>query len=321
MHAARATNGPHTHSAGRYSDTVELSQMKAFVAVSRARTIAAAADSLRVTPSPLSRTIRELERQLGGALFDRKYHEFDRTPLGDVLLPLAVEVVRQADELIVRAEGRAMPFRFGATPWTSKMLTQTLSNLVGSASPGAAFQSDLSSALLESIRHGDLDLALVHLPVSDAGLSAVPLRRYRYAVIAMDDGALDLGRPLRLADLEGKDLLSLPLMMQPASMQAFLDALNKGGVASITEVDLRDVIGLQSRMARTGEVMLGTTSPDLPTGRMFDLESMHVYPLGDDEIDFEIGLAWRTRDTIHGPLVASIVDAMRPPTGAVPFLD
>ncbi|MET1153788.1 LysR family transcriptional regulator, partial [Arthrobacter sp.] len=40
-----------------YSDRVELSQLNAFVAVSRWRTIAAAANALHVTPSPLSRTI------------------------------------------------------------------------------------------------------------------------------------------------------------------------------------------------------------------------------------------------------------------------
>lgn len=309
------------HATRSYSEPVDLPQLRAFVAVSRARTIAAAAEVLHVTPSPLSRTIKELERQVRGALFTRNYHELLRTDLGDQYLPLAVEIVRQADEFDAVATGSAPPFRFGATPWTSKRITRHLGALVAEQTTGAEFDSELSSVLLESIRHGDLDLALVHLPADVAGLSSVTLARYRYSVITMHPEPLDLGRPLLLSDLAGMNVLSLPMMMQPVPMQRLLDGLRRGGVASIAEIDLRDIVGMQMRMARTGEVMLGTSSEDLPTSRFFDFESMRSFPVADDEVMFEVGLVWRTRSSLYVDEIQTIVEAMRPTGPNIPIIE
>lgn len=300
---------------------MELSQLRAFVAVSRLGTITAAAEELHVTPSPLSRTIRELERQLGSDLFTRTYHQFARTPFGDRFLPLAVEILAQADEAAQFGADIEPRLLVGGTPWTSRALTRRLmeaTETVTGRKPDYA--SDLSSVLLVSLRHGELDLALVHLPVEDPGISSLPLAQYSYSVASVGDDSLDLGRPLRLADLAGRRILSLPLIMQPTPMRILLDGIHAAGVESIEEVDLRDMIGLQARMARTGELMLITPSDDLPSARFFDFSETNVYPLADGEITFEVGLAWRTRDMLHGDTIAAVVAAVAPPAGEVPYL-
>lgn len=295
--------------------------MRAFVAVSRLGTITAASEELHVTPSPLSRTIRELERQLGADLFTRTYHQFERTEFGDRFLPLAVEILAQADEAARFGTDEVPRLRIGGTPWTSRSLTRRFVEATQSISGGGQdFESDLSSVLLGSLRHGELDLVLVHLPVEDAGISSTPLAQYSYSVAAVGDESLDLGRPLRLSDLAGRRVLSLPLIMQPTPMRKLLDAIHAAGVDSIEEVDLRDMIGLQARMARTGEVMLITPSDDLPTARFFDLSETNVYPLADGEISFEVGLAWRTRDAVHRDAITAVTAAVAPPHGQVPYL-
>lgn len=295
--------------------------MRAFVAVSRLGTITAAAEALHVTPSPLSRTIRELERRLGDDLFVRTYHQFERTAFGDRFLPLAVEILAQTDEAESLGSGATSPLRAGGTPWTSRALTKTLTDTCEAVTGSKLdFSSDLSSVLLESLRHGEIDLALVHLPVDEPGISSVALAQYRYAVVAVDDDSLDLGRPLLLSDLAGRRMLSLPLIMQPAPMRIFLDSIYAAGVESIEEVDLRDMVGLQARMARTGELMLITPSDDLPGSRFFDLGQARVYPVDDEEITFEVGLAWRTRDSLHRDAITDVVSAMTPPDGKVPYI-
>ncbi|WP_020639365.1 LysR family transcriptional regulator [Amycolatopsis balhimycina] len=300
---------------------MELSQLRAFVTVSRTGTIAAAAERLNVTSSPLSRTIRELERHLGQDLFDRKYHRFERTPFGQEFLPLAVEVLAQAEEAQRFAAGTDAPLRIGATPWTSKALTQRLTQAAAAHSPGTPeFTSDISSVLIEALRHGELDLALVHLPVSVPGIATAGLARYRYSIAAAGDPALPEGRPLQLADLRGRTLLSFPLMMQPAPMQAMLDALTGAGVESVAEVDLRDIIGLEGRMARTGELMLAILSDDLPTSRFLDLEHLRTYPVTDGEIRFEIGLAWRSRDSVHRDALEAVTTLLRPDGDDLPLI-
>jgi DNA-binding transcriptional LysR family regulator len=292
---------------------VELSQLRAFVTVSRTGTIAAAAERLNVTSSPLSRTIRDLERQLGRELFLRRYHRLERTPFADEFLPLVVEILAQADEAERFAAGEKAPLRVGATPWTSKRLAQQLRQSAAEWSTGTPeSSSDVSSVLIESLRHGELDLALVHLPVTIPGVTTRGLARYRYSVVAAADPDLPTGRPLRLSDLRGRALLSFPLTMQPAPMKALLDALTGAGVASIAEIDLRDVIGLEGRMTRTGELMLAVVSDDLPVARFLDLDRLRTYPVADGEIRFEIGLVWRTRDCVHRAAIDAVVAALCP---------
>lgn len=295
--------------------------MRAFVAVSRLGTVTAAAEELHVTPSPLSRTIRELERQLGSDLFTRTYHQFERTPFGDRFLPLAVELLAQAEEAAQLGFDVEPRLRVGGTPWTSRVLTRRFVEAIEAVTGRKPeYASDLSSILLQSLRHGDLDLALVHLPVEDPEISSVPLAQYSYSVAAVGDNSLDLGRALTLSDLAGRRILSLPLIMQPTPMRIFLDGITAAGVESIEEVDLRDMVGLQARMARTGELMLITPSDDLPSARFFDLSETNVYPLSDGEITFEVGLAWRSRDVLHRDQISAITAAVAPPTGQVPYL-
>lgn len=300
---------------------MELSQLRAFVTVSRTGTVAAAAERLNVTPSPLSRTIRELERHLGQNLFDRKYHRFERTRFGDEFLPLAVEIVAQADEAQRVAAGSDAPLRMGATPWTSKALTRRLTQAAAAHSSATPrFTSDISAVLIEALRHGELDLALVHLPVPVAGIATAGLARYRYSIAAVGEAGLPEDRPLRLADLRGRNLLSFPLMMQPAPMQAMLDALTSAEVASVAEVDLRDVIGLEGRLARTGELMFATLGDDLPASRFLDLDRLRTYPVEESEIRFEIGLAWRSRDSVHRDALEAVTTLLRPDGDDLPFI-
>jgi DNA-binding transcriptional LysR family regulator len=300
---------------------VELSQVRAFVAVSRQGTIAAAAEELHVTPSPLSRTIRDLERQVGGDLFRRNYHQFDRTDLGDRFLPLAVEIVAQAEEAASLVSGARRGLRFGATPWTSRALTDSLAAAV-TAVGGTTndLVSDLSSVLLDSLRHGDIDIALVHLPLEATGVASLPLAQYSFAFASLADPSLDLGRPLHLADLAGRRVLTLPLLMQPVSMQHMRDAFERAGIVSVEEVDLRDIVGIQGRMARTGQIMLVSRGGDLPTSRLFDFDQLEVYPLADGEIDTVIGLAWRERDTVHASELGRIIERLRPRTDEIPYI-
>ena len=121
-------------------------------------------------------------------------------------------------------------------------------------------------------------------------------------------------------DLRGRNLLSFPLMMQPAPMQAMLDALTVAGVESVAEVDPRDIVGLEGRMARTGELMLATLSDDLPTSRFLDLERLRTYPVADGEIRFAIGLAWRSRDSVHRDALDAVTSLLRPDGDDLPFI-
>ncbi|WP_158862267.1 LysR family transcriptional regulator [Leifsonia sp. AG29] len=83
--------------------TADLSQWRTFVAVAEQGSISKAASTMRIDQPALSRSLRRLERDIGGALFQRGASGVQLTELGSALLPEAVELVAAADALAARA--------------------------------------------------------------------------------------------------------------------------------------------------------------------------------------------------------------------------
>ena len=81
---------------------MEIRWLEAFIAVAEELHFSKAATRLNLAQSPLSQTIRRLERDLGTTLFDRNTRSVTLTPAGQALLPYArrvfadIELGRQA---------------------------------------------------------------------------------------------------------------------------------------------------------------------------------------------------------------------------------
>lgn len=78
---------------------MELWQLRYFVAVGEEEHVGRAAERLHVSQSPLSRQIRQLEEQLGVALFVREGRRLRLTALGREALARARHLLRSADAL------------------------------------------------------------------------------------------------------------------------------------------------------------------------------------------------------------------------------
>jgi DNA-binding transcriptional LysR family regulator len=82
---------------------MELRQLEYFVAVAEELHFSRAAERLHVAQPSVSEQIRALERELGLALFERSSRAVMLTAAGRDLLPLAVELLKGADELRLHA--------------------------------------------------------------------------------------------------------------------------------------------------------------------------------------------------------------------------
>jgi DNA-binding transcriptional LysR family regulator len=90
---------------------VELRQLRYFVAVAEELHFGHAAERLHMAQSPLSRAIRELERELGVVLFIRTTRRVELTPAGVVLLEGARRALAEVDAAIEDTRRSAKPDR------------------------------------------------------------------------------------------------------------------------------------------------------------------------------------------------------------------
>lgn len=290
---------------------MDIAQLRCFVAVSRERNIGKAAELIHLTPSPVSRTIRQLEIDLGTALFERRYHELVPTAAADRLLPKAVEIIAQLDDLAHHVHPR--PLRIGGTPWApARYAERARQALTALGEEVGRVEEEMSSVLLPMLRHGELDLAIVHLPVDIPGISVRPLARYRFYALSSSDSELPT-TTVHASDLRGHHAITLPLTLQPSPMRALTEQLLAAGVVKVSEIDFADVLTLESRLRRTGELMLCIKADDTPLSQMIARMDLRATPVDIDDIDFELGVAWRSPDALNGDRVRAVVDLMRPP--------
>jgi DNA-binding transcriptional LysR family regulator len=85
---------------------VELRQLRYFVAVAEELHFGRAAERLHMSQSPLSRSIRDLERALGVVLFVRTTRRVELTPAGSQLFERARKALAEIDGALADARSR-----------------------------------------------------------------------------------------------------------------------------------------------------------------------------------------------------------------------
>lgn len=190
---------------------LEVRQLRYFVAVAEELHFGRAADRLGMAQPPLSRAIRELERQLGVTLLERTTRRVALTSAGEVLLRdarTALDAVTAAARRARRAGQPERGLRLALkADYDGGLLTRIL----------AAYQNEAAALPVElmlggrgdqepALRDGRADIALLPRPFDDRGLDVEPLlTEPRLLALAATD-PLAAHTRLRLADLAGRVL-------------------------------------------------------------------------------------------------------------------
>ena len=145
---------------------VELRQLRYFVAVAEELHFGRAAERLHMSQSPLSRAIRELERELGLVLFVRTTRHVELTPAGSALLVRARRAIAEVELAVDDARRTAHPehgaLAIGHGP-LSRAPAKRLAEALAARRPGleARLDEDTSPALLRRVAAGELAAAAV----------------------------------------------------------------------------------------------------------------------------------------------------------------
>ena len=158
-----------------------LTELKYIVAVARERHFGRAAEACFVSQPTLSVAIRKLEEELGVVLFERGGAEVSVTDVGLRVITQAQKVLEEAamvKEIARQSEDPlAGPLRVGIIYTIAPYLLPHLVPKQVEQTPQMplVLQENYTTRLLELLRQGELDCAIVALPIPDSGLTIEPL--------------------------------------------------------------------------------------------------------------------------------------------------
>ncbi|KAF1019548.1 MAG: Hydrogen peroxide-inducible genes activator [Paracidovorax wautersii] len=158
-----------------------LTELKYIVAVARERHFGKAAEACHVSQPTLSVAVKKLEDELEVKLFERSANEISVTPLGEDIIRQAQTVLEQAaaiKEIAKRGQDPlAGPLRLGVIYTIGPYLLPDLVKQVIARTPQMPLmlQENFTVKLLEMMRVGEIDCAILAEPFPDAGLAIAPL--------------------------------------------------------------------------------------------------------------------------------------------------
>ena len=201
---------------------MDLRQLRYFVAVAERGGFAAAASTLNIAQSALSRHVKELERELGGALLERGARGVTVTESGKVLLARGRWLFGTIDDIKaeVRTENRepSGTVRLGAPSSLADIFYAPLAQLIVKRFPRVRLElsEGLTEGMCDRLLRGELDLAVVTQPQPNDHLD--------YETLVVEQVFL-IGPPrdplLKRGKLTRKEFEGLPAAIVPLSRNPF----------------------------------------------------------------------------------------------------
>jgi LysR family hydrogen peroxide-inducible transcriptional activator len=192
-----------------------LTELKYIVAVARVKHFGHAAEACFVAQPTLSVAIKKLEDELGVVIFERGGTEISMTPLGAQIVAQAERVLEQTAAIKEIAKQNkdplAGPFRLGIIYTIAPYLLPSLVRNMIEHVPQMPLmlQENFTVRLLEMLRQGELDAAIMALPFSETGLMVQPLYDEPFVVAMPKQHRWAARKRIGAAELKSETMLLL----------------------------------------------------------------------------------------------------------------
>jgi LysR family hydrogen peroxide-inducible transcriptional activator len=160
---------------------MELHQLRYFCAVADSGSFSRAAEQSHVSQPSLSQQILKLEDELGARLFDRLGRSVRLTDLGKTFLPRARAVLRELEaargDVVERKDSIGGPICVGVIPTIAPYFMPPRLTLFSRQFPQAKLTviEEITPVLLERLRAGTVDVAILALPIRGHEFETFPL--------------------------------------------------------------------------------------------------------------------------------------------------
>ena len=197
---------------------MELRHLRYFVAVADEGSVSAAARTRLHTAQPsLSRQLKDLERELGVELFDRRVRGVVLTRPGRLFLGHIRQVLKQLDDAVAVVRDAPMTVRVGIIPGLETFVLPEFRRLAREIAGEVDIEvtSAASTALVQDLKDGNLDLAFARPSTAELDLHFEPIDHHRISVFLNADHPLSLRPALTFADLVGHTYVSVSRRVAP----------------------------------------------------------------------------------------------------------
>lgn len=298
---------------------MELRHLRYFVTIAEEQSFRRAVGRLHVSQSPLSRQMKDLEQEMGVALFEPQGRGIKLTTAGKAFAERAKSILASVETAVDEAKGVAEG-RLGTAVIGFETGTTFMGALLSLAAgfrkrtPRVGLQLVPMSSLEQwtALRRGTITFGYgVYAPM-DEDLGHLEMSRDRLGLLLSTDHRLAQLKKIRLRDLERERVLLQPRQLYPKLHADILAAARAKAVTLHVTAEVLDLEALLALVVIGDAVTFVTEKFWEPASQT----SMVWRPVEDLRIDLSEVVSWRARDA-KAPVVRALIESARevsPPT-------
>lgn len=191
---------------------MEFEQLRQCLRIAETRNFTRAAQDIGLSQSALSRSVSRLEAELGQPLFERKPRTIALTDVGEVFIARAQQILALVEDTKAQIsdDGESGRVRVGAIPTIAPFFLPPLLRKFGKGFPRAqiSIAEDTTDNLLKKCADGDVDVAIVALPITVRYLEVQPVFDEELLLVLAKGHPLVDKKQIRLTDIR-----SLPFVL------------------------------------------------------------------------------------------------------------
>jgi DNA-binding transcriptional LysR family regulator len=287
---------------------MELRHLRYFRVVAEELHFGRAAARLHMEPQPLSFQMKQLEREIGFALFSHRENRTHLTAAGAAFFADVEDILASADRAVEHAaqvaRGESGLLRIGAvSPMVHGVLAMAIKHF-RSAYPDVSFdlQTLHVGEIEDALNRQELDLGFTLLPVPDENYDALIVSRVQPLVAVPAGDQLAQKDRVSWYDLDGRDAISYEF--RSSNYQQRMDDMLRQHGVSLATAQKADSIEAALAFVRVG-FGIALVHDLIAPGPRDDLVFVR---LPEDAAEVEFGAIWR-RNGSH-PLRARFLEAV-----------
>ncbi|WP_339733490.1 LysR family transcriptional regulator [uncultured Gimesia sp.] len=185
---------------------MEVDQLRYFLRVAERGNFTRAAEELLISQPALSRSIQKLEDELGQPVFERKTRSLALTEAGILLQSRAQQILTLIEDTKaeISDDGHTGQIRVGAIPTIAPYFLPDFLRQFSTEFPEATLivQEETTDKLLHRCTQGEIDLAILALPVPARYLEVEELFQEELLLVLPPEHPLVEKTKIRLADIK-----------------------------------------------------------------------------------------------------------------------